>query len=68
MFDTPLNYSRPDRAFDGEGSVEALAETPKTLWADPVVMDGRPGLRVHVDEDVKVGDLIEVPVDLLQGG
>ena len=65
MFETALRYSRPVRVFDGEGSLESLNRaTPATLWCDPMVQGDSLTLTCDADEDIRVGDLVEVPHNL----
>ncbi len=62
MLETALRYSRPVRTFDGEGSVETLDRAaPLTIWCDPEAQSGNLVLTIHADDDLRVGDLVEVP-------
>ena len=64
MFDYPLNHYTPERQDDDSGSTETIPATTKTLWADPVAHDTENRIIVHVDAEVAVGDIIEVPAEL----
>jgi hypothetical protein len=64
MFDTPVRHSRPARHFDGEGSVETVHPDAGVLYIDPVVQDGKITVQFGADEDVRIGDLLEVPHNL----
>jgi len=59
MFDTPVQVSRPSRFFDGEGSLETLG-TATTVWADVKLHDTPVRMVFRAEEDIRVGDIIEV--------
>ena len=64
MYDTPVRLCRPDRAFDGEGSSEEWDEgNARTIWVDMVEHEGQQTIAVNADEEVRIGDLIEVPYE-----
>lgn len=61
MFDTPLQYSRPKRVWDGEGSIQSLdTSNLLTVYSDPLVQNGKPALTVKAGEDIRIGDLFKV--------
>lgn len=61
MPNTRLRYTRPSRAYDGEGTLEALGTEVLTLWADPIASESKTGISVNEAEDIRVGDIVEVP-------
>lgn len=64
----PLNYSRPSRTFDGEGSRERLSASPDTLYGEPLITaDAELSITVAEDTPVQVGDLVEIPKHLYLG-
>jgi len=64
MLDTLLRYSRPQKLFDGEGSVDTMDhENPLQLWGDPVVGDDGPTMIVAAEVDVRRNDIIEIPLN-----
>lgn len=57
----PLTLSRPSRAYDGEGGFVETIAAPMTIFGDPAINDNETVLAIAADEDVRVGDLIEIP-------
>ena len=64
MLNYPVRHIRPTKQFDGEGSALQLTEVG-VLWSDITIQDNSPRLVVHAAEDVRIGDLIEVPHNLI---
>lgn len=68
MFDSAVQHARVAREYDREGgSVERMG-TATVLWCDPVLHDGEQRLVVQADEDIRIGDLVKIPLNLYLGG
>lgn len=64
-FETPYRVARPYRVVDDTGSyLETFLTGPATLWGDAIIHGGEVRLSVAAEEDVQVGDLVEVPYSL----
>lgn len=70
MRDTKLRISRPRRTPDGRGGSHETLDIASGLaiWTDATVHDGELHLSVHAGEDIRVGDIVEVPFALTIGG
>ena len=60
MLEDAINHIRPTRAFDGSGWLESY--TAKTqIFVGLELYDNEPSMTFRAEEDIRVGDLIEVP-------
>lgn len=60
--DTAVNHGRPTRTYDQGGWVESL-DSKTQLFVALELWDNTLNMTFRQEEDVRVGDLIEVPYD-----
>lgn len=64
MYDTPMKLARPTRTgVRGADYVETFEPPFTTVWGDVAFHDGTPSVQCAVENDVRIGDFIEVPHD-----
>ena len=63
-FSTPLNRYRPTTVHDGEGGLVVAMGDIAVIFTDPMIQNNQTVLQVAADEDIRIGDLIEIPHNL----
>ncbi len=66
--DSSVRFSRPRRTYDGEGTQETLDNNWQKLYCDPKVNGNDLTILVNADEDIRIGDVVEIPHNLFLKG
>lgn len=62
MKEYPLRVSRPSVQFDGDEVYFTFdPENSSTVYGEVAIHEGEPVMVCKTDEDIRVGDIVEVP-------